>query len=254
MVTEETIQKLYQLKLNEIAAGLRELAHTCPDGKLSTEEAIGLLVDREWQHRENKRTQRRLKDAKLPTQACLEDVESDPARGLDKAMVRSFGSGNWIVAKHNVIIEGATGVGKSYLGTALAQAACRMGYRALSVRVPRLLHQLGISKADGTYASNLEKLAKIDVLLLDDFLLAPMEQVECRDVLEILEDRYAKHSTIITSQLPPKTWHSAMKDPTIADAICDRLLHNASIISLRGESIRKRRGLKTETGQKGTTT
>jgi DNA replication protein DnaC len=129
-------------------------------------------------------------------------------------MVRSFGSGNWIVAKHNVIIEGATGVGKSYLGTALAQTACRMGYRALCVRVPRLLHQLGISKADGSHASTLEKFAKIDVLLLDDFLLAPMEQSECRDVLEILGDRHGKHSTIITSQLPPKTWHSAMKDPT----------------------------------------
>lgn len=247
MINEETLQKLIQMRLHEMAAGLRDLSRNCPDGTLSVDEGIGLMVDREWQARENRRTSRRLKDAKLPGPACLEDVECTPSRGIDKTMARSLGSCNWIAAKHNVIVTGPTGVGKSYLGSALAQAACRNNYSALCVRAPRLLHQLSIAKADGTYASTLEKMAKIDVLLVDDFLLAPMEQSECRDVLELLEDRYGKRSTVVTAQLPTKSWHSAMKDPTIADAICDRLLHNANIISLQGESMRKKKGLKADT-------
>lgn len=237
-----------------MATGLRELSQSCPDGKLSIDESVGLLVDREWQSRENKRMSRLIKDAKLPGSACMEDIECHPSRGIDKAMARSLGTCNWIVAKHNVVIVGPTGVGKSYMGAALAQIACRNNYRALCVRVPRLIHQLSVAKADGSYTSTLDKLARIDVLLLDDFLLAPMEVTECRDVLEILEDRYGKHSTVITSQLPTKTWHQAMKDPTIADAICDRLLHNACVLSLQGESMRKKKGLKAEASHAITTT
>ena len=145
---------------------------------------------------------------------------------------------------HNVVILGATGVGKSFLASALAQAACRQGLRALFVRVSRLLEQLAIARASADYTATLARIAKIDVLVLDDFLLAPMTDIERRDLLEVLEDRYGKTSTVITSQLPTKSWHEALGDPTIADAICDRLVHNAHILPLRGSSMRRQKGLK----------
>jgi DNA replication protein DnaC len=152
----------------------------------------------------------------------------------------------WVRAKQNVIVLGATGAGKSFLGGALAQAACRSGFRALCIRTPRLLQQLAIARADGTYANALARLAKIHVLVLDDFLLAPMTDVERRDLLEVLEDRYDQSSTILTSQLPIKTWHQAIGEATIADAICDRLVHNAHVVTLRGGSMRKKKAISPE--------
>jgi DNA replication protein DnaC len=216
---------------------------TPPNNQLSFEEKIGMLVDREWSERENRRLDRRLKDAKLGVRASLEDVVCDPARGIDKPMVRQLASCQWVRAKQNVIAIGPTGIGKSFLGAALAEAACRHGLRALFVRVPRLLEELAVARASGTYTSSLARIAKVDVLVLDDFLLTPMQDAERRDLLEVLEDRYDRCSTVITSQLPTKTWHEAISDPTIADAICDRLVHNAHVLALRGPSMRRKKGL-----------
>jgi len=170
-------------------------------------------------------------------------VWCEPERGLDKAVVRSLASCQWVQSKQNVIITGLTGVGKSYIGSALAQAACRNGFRALCTRVPRLLHELGIARADGSYMKLLARLAQVHVLVLDDFLISPLKDAERRDLLEILEDRYGKSSTVITSQLLTKKWHEALSDPTVADAICDRVVHNAHVLALKGPSIRQRNGM-----------
>jgi DNA replication protein DnaC len=246
VILEETIQKLVEMKMLAMAATLREMNTTPRTEPLSTEETIGLLIDREWTERENKRLHRLLKDARVPSGVSVEEVACEPARGIDKALLRSLATCQWVRAKQNVIVVGATGAGKSFLGAALAQAACRQGFRALCVRAPRLLQQLAIARADGTYASALARLAKIHVLVLDDFLLAPMTDVERRDMLEVLEDRYDQTSTVLTSQLPTKTWHQAIGEATIADAICDRLVHNAHLVTLRGGSMRKKKAISTE--------
>ena len=243
MTVEETIDKLIQIKLPHMAKALRELLDRAPGSALSVDECVGLMVDREWTERENRSTTRRIKDAKLGMPACLEDVRCDPARGLDKAVVRSLGTGQWLRSKQNVIVIGMTGTGKSYLGAALAESACRHGYRALRTRVPRLLGELAIARADGTYGAMLSRLAKLDVLVLDDLLIAPLKDTERRDLLEVLEDRYDQRSTVVTSQVPTKSWHEMLADPTLADAICDRLVHNAHVLSLKGPSIRKTKGL-----------
>jgi DNA replication protein DnaC len=244
MITEETIQKLNEMKLHTMAKVLREILETAPGNALSFEEKVGMLVDREWSDRDNRRLARRLKEAKLGTgRASLEEVLVDPSRGIEKSTVRELATCRWARAKQNVVIIGATGVGKSFLGAALAQAACRHGMRALFVRVPRLVEEMAVARAAGSYASSLARIARIDVLVLDDLLLTPMKDAERRDLLEVIEDRYDRCSTVITSQLPTKTWHEALGDPTIADAICDRLVHNAHMLSLRGPSMRRKKGL-----------
>lgn len=246
MLNEETIQKLLNMKLPAMAATLREMCASPPTDAISIDEAIGLLVDHEWTARENKRLERLLKDARVPSGACIEDLACDPARGIDKATARSLASCRWVRAKQNVIVLGATGVGKTFLGGALAQAACRHGVRAFCIRTPRLLQRLAVARAEGTYSKELARLEKISVLVLDDFLLAPMSDVERRDLFEVLEDRYDHCPTVITSQLPTKSWHQAIGDATIADAICDRLVHNAHVIALKGGSMRKKKATTTE--------
>jgi DNA replication protein DnaC len=251
MTIEETISKLIQLRLPHMASTLRAQLERAVGSALSVEECVGLMVDREWTERESRRTGRRIKDAKLGMQACVEDLWCDPTRGLDKAVVRALGACQWVRAKQNVIVIGMTGTGKSYVSAALAEAACRRGYRALRVRVPRLLDELAIARADGSYAATLNRLAKLDVLVLDDLLIAPLKDTERRDLLEVLEDRYDQRSTVVTSQVPTKTWHEMLADPTVADAICDRLVHNAHVLSLKGPSIRKKKGMG-EKGEKST--
>jgi DNA replication protein DnaC len=246
MLNEETIQKLIDLKLHAMAAMLREMATSPPGDDLSIEERIGMLIDREWGARENKRLERLLKEARVPAGVCVEDLACDPARGVEKSFVRSLASCQWVRAKQNVIVLGATGVGKTFLGGALAQASCRQGFRALCIRTPRLLHRLAIARAEGTYSQELARIAKVAVLVLDDFLLAPMSDVERRDLLEVLEDRYDQSSTVITSQLPTKSWHQAIGEATMADAICDRLVHNAHVVALRGASMRKKKAIAAE--------
>jgi DNA replication protein DnaC len=253
MNIEETIQKLYDMKLQTLATALREMTQMPPDSQLSFEEKLGLLVEREWAERDNRKLARRVKQAKLSIHASPEQIICDPARGLDKPVLRELSSCHWVRAHHNVIAIGPTGIGKSFVANALAQAACRHGFRALFMRVPRLLEELAMARASASYAATLGKLAKIDVLVLDDFLLAPMTDAERRDLLEILEDRYDKTSTVITTQLPTKSWHEALGDPTIADAICDRLVHNAHILALRGGSIRRQKGMKAQPSETPTT-
>jgi len=240
MMIEETLQKMLALKMPAMAAATRELLESAPSHQLSFEDRLGIIVDREWTERDSRRVARRIREAKISTRASLEAVECDAARGLDKSFIKLMTTCKWVDAHQNILITGATGTGKSFLGAALAEAACRHGYRALFLRIPRLVEELAIARASAAYASILAKLSRIDVLVFDDFLLAPMKDSERRDLLEVLEDRYARSSTVITSQLPTKSWHPALNDPTIADAICDRLVHNAHVVELRGPSMRKK--------------
>jgi DNA replication protein DnaC len=229
---EETLTKLSEMKLTSMVLAVRELMETAPGHQLSFEERLGIVVDREWNDRD--------------VRASLDNVLCDPERGVDKPTMRQLASCQWVKSKHNVVIVGKTGVGKSYVGAALADAACRAGYRSLFSRVPRLLEELALARVAGEYSSLLGKLSRIDVLVLDDFLLNPMTDVERRDLLEVIEDRYDRTSTVITTQVPTKTWHEALADPTIADAICDRLVHNAHVLKLGGPSIRRKKALQSE--------
>jgi DNA replication protein DnaC len=247
MTDEETIQKLMNMRLPTMAQAFRDLVAESPGTQRTFSERVALMVDREWTDRENRRLERLLRAARLTVNdASLEDVWADPGRGVDKSVLRDLATCKWIRNKQNVIVVGKTGVGKSYLGAALAQAACRNGLRALCARVPRLLHELSISRADGTYTSILGKLAKLELLVLDDFLIAPLKETERRDLLEVLEDRYGRSATVVTSQVPTKSWHETLADPTIADAICDRLVHNAHVIALKGPSGREKKGLQVQ--------
>ena len=206
MTDEETIRKLMNMRLVTMAQAFRDLLTQAPGNQMSFSELVAIMVDREWTDRENRRLARLMRAARLSVaDASLENVWCDPVRGIDKSVIRDLGTGKWIKNKQNVIVVGKTGVGKTFLGAALAQAACRNGMRALCTRVPRLLHELGIARADGSYASALARLARLDVLVLDDFLIGPLKDQERRDLVEILEDRYGKSSTVVTTQVRPRT-------------------------------------------------
>jgi len=207
---------------------------------LTFEERLGLLVDRELTERENRRLTTRLRQAKLRQTACIEDIDYRHPRGLDKALMARLATCQWVRERHNVLITGPTGIGKTWLGCALGHQACRNGLTALYLRLPRFLQELPIAKGDGRYGKLLTTLAKTDVLILDDWGLAPFSEENRRDLLEIVEDRHDRRATIITSQLPVEHWHDALGDPTLADAILDRLVHNAYKIALQEESMRKR--------------
>jgi len=207
---------------------------------LDFDERFGLLVEAEWIDRQNKRLARNLREAKLRlSDACIEGVDYPPRRKLDKAVIRGLASCAWVQEHHNVVITGPTGVGKTYIACALAQQACRKGYRVLYRRVTRIFDEILLARADGTYPRWLAKVARFDVVVLDDWGLVPLAESERRDLLEIMEDRYGNRSTILTSQMPVDQWHDQVGDPTIADAFCDRLLHNAHRIELHGPSRRQ---------------
>jgi len=245
MLTEPTTEKLKAMRLDAMAATWNE-QHGKPDvNRLAFDERFGLLVDAEWLARENKRLAKALRDAKLRiANACVEDIDYPAKRELDKAQIRQLGSCRWVAEHQNVLITGATGTGKSYVACALAHQACRKGYRAIYRRASRLFSELALARADGTYPRLLSKLARTDVLVLDDWAMAPITEPERRDLLEIVEDRYGSRSTIVTSQVPPGKWHAHIAEPTHADAICDRLMHNAHRLVLKGPS---RRNPKEET-------
>ncbi len=246
MLDEQTHQTMMDMKLTAMAEAFLQLQREAPSNQRSFAEKVAYMADAEWTARENRRLTRLLRAAKLTQDAVMEDVWTTQGRGITKTVVRELSAPRWIDNRHNVICVGKTGCGKSYLAAALAQAACRHGYRTLYTRVPRLLQQLAIARADGTYPRMLARLAKVRVLVLDDFLIAPLKDVERRDILEIFEDRYDHSSTIITSQLPTTKWHAALGDPTVADAICDRVVHNAHVIAVTGPSGRKRKGMRTK--------
>ena len=240
MLNSPTLEQLHALKLGAMAAAWTEQQQQADLTALAFDERFGLLVEAEWGACENKRLVRALQEAKLKLpHASIEAVDYPARRELDKAVVRQLATCRWVHEHHNVVLVGATGVGKSFLACALSHQACRKGYRAAYRRASRLFHELTLARADGSYVRLLTKLARLDVLVIDDWGLAPVQDPERRDLLEILEDRYGTRSTIITSQLPPAQWHDYLADATLADAICDRLLHNAHRIVLKGPSRRK---------------
>jgi DNA replication protein DnaC len=249
MLRHPTLEKLQALRLTGMVAAFQEHLHLPDVNTLSFEERLGLLVDRELLDRENRRVQSRLRQAKLRQSATLEDLDYRAPRGLDKTLLTTLATSQWVQEHHNVLITGATGVGKTWLACGLAHAACRQGYRVLYLRAPRLWRELAIARGDGRYPKFLASLAKLDVLVLDDFGLAPLTDDHRRDFLELLEDRHGSRASIITSQLPVDHWHEVIGDPTLADAILDRLVHNAYKIPLKGESMRKRANKLTATAQ-----
>ena len=247
MLKHPTLDKLHALKLTGMAAALADQSATPDITDLSFEERLGLLVDREMTERDNRRMSSRLRRAKLRHAAILEDIDYRNSRGLDKGLVQSLASCQWVKEHLNVLITGPTGVGKTWLACALAHKACREGYTAQYVRLTRLLRDLTIAKGDGQYSKLLTSLAKVDVLILDDWGLMKLSAENRRDLLEVLEDRHGRRSTIATSQLPIEEWHGVIGDATLADAILDRLVHNAYKINLRGESMRKQQAKLTGT-------
>lgn len=239
MLNEQTIEKLYAMKLHGMAEAFQEQLQQPDIIDLAFEERFGLMVDRQWTWQEDRRMKRLLANAKLKINACLEDIDFRAPRALDKSVILKLGGCDWIARAHNVIITGPTGVGKTYLACALANRACRMGYSAFYIRIPKLFQDLAIARGDGSYPKVLKKLSKAKILILDDLGLAPMNAQERRDLLEVVEDRHGLTSTLVTAQLPIQSWHENIRDPTIADAILDRLVHSAYKINLKGESMRK---------------
>lgn len=239
MLLQPLIEKLTNLRLTGMRECLEEQMAQPRYSELTFEERLGLLVDWEWTRRENNRIKRRLQSARLREQAVLEDMDLSPSRGLDKMQIRTLAHGNWILKRHNVIITGPTGSGKTYTGCALGREACQRDFSVRYGRTSRLLHDINLSHADGSYAKLLNAFARFNLLILDDWLRDPLSSAQARDMLEIMDDRYQRSSTMIISQLPVKDWHMSIGDPTLADAILDRVIHNAYRINLKGESRRK---------------
>lgn len=242
MLTHHSLTQLKTLRLDGMARALEEqFAQPCT-AALSFEERIALIIDRELSFRDTKRVTRLLKQAKLKVgSACLEDVDYRPGRGLEKKLLAALGSGDWIRHHQNCLITGSTGSGKTWLACALGNAACRQGFSVLYVRLPRLFEDLRIAHGDGSFTRRLSALAKTDVLLIDDWGLAPPSAAERSDLLEVLDDRVGTRSTVITSQLPVEHWHEYLGEPTLADPILDRILHASHRLKLAGESMRKAR-------------
>jgi DNA replication protein DnaC len=242
MLAHATVDKLSALRLPAFAEALQRQLGNPEFAALNFEDRVGLLVDAEWTHREQRKLRRRLQQANLRRQASLEDIDwLSPRRGLDKALVHSLATCAWIAQHRNVILIGPTGIGKSWLGEAFAERACRSGYSAYCVRTSRLFLALHVARGDGSYPRALARLAKTDLLVLDDWGLAALTSAERQDLLEILEDRSERASTLITSQVPVNAWHDLIGEPTIADSICDRLIHTAYVIELSGPSLRETR-------------
>lgn len=241
MLNQQTLQHLRELKLTGMADAFAQQLEQPATQQLSFEERLALLVDRERTQRDNRRLQRLLNAARLKQQACVEDINYQASRGLVRPQVASLINCEWIGARQNLHITGPTGTGKSWLACAFGQAACRRGLSVRYERTGRLLDELRIARGDGSYGKTLRQLARFDLLILDDFGLKPLSQSERHDLLEIIEDRHELHSTLLTSQLPISAWHSYLGEPTVADALLDRLLTNAHRLELKGESLRKTR-------------
>jgi DNA replication protein DnaC len=247
MLNHPTLEKLQTLRLDGMHKALTEQQRMPDIEALSFEERLGLLIDREMSSREDRRLQTRLRKARLKHSACLEDIDYRSPRGLDKALLRQLSTCQWVREGLNLIINGPTGVGKTWIACALAHQACREGYTAQYLRLPRLFEELGLAHGDGRFPTLMSRFAKTDLIILDDWGLAKFSAEQRRDLLELLDDRHGSRSTLVTSQLPVDHWHEIIGDPTLADAILDRLVHNAYRINLKGESMRKRQAKLTRT-------
>lgn len=238
MLKQPLLEKLARLRLPGFRAGLEEQWGSPQYAELPFEERLGLLVDRECTRRDNSSLQRRIKAARFALPATLEDLDLSPARGLDRSLILELAQGEWIGRHLNTLVLGPTGAGKSYLSCSLGQAACRQGFSVRYHRTSRLLHEMMLSHADGSFAKLLAGLARVQLLILDDWLRDPLAASQARDLLEVLDDRYGQSSTLVATQVPIEDWHARFPDPTLGDSILDRLVHNAYRLELRGESMR----------------
>jgi DNA replication protein DnaC len=246
MLNQPTLEKLQTMKLHGMADAFRAQLETTDTSQLSFEERFAMLVDQQWLWKENRALARRLRAAKLKERGVVEDIDYQHSRGLDRKLIRTLASSEWVRQHQNLLLIGPTGIGKTWLGCALAQKACRDGFTILHKRSAELFRDLAVAHVDGSFGRQLTKLSRIDILVLDDFAMAPLKDGERRDFLELCDDRYQRRSIILTSQLPLAHWHEQIGDPTLADSILDRLVHNAYRIELNGESMRKKRGRKPE--------
>jgi DNA replication protein DnaC len=246
MLNQPTLEKLQTMKLHGMADAFRAQLKTTDTSQLSFEERFAMLVDQQWLWKENRALARRLRAAKLKERGVVEDIDYQHPRGLDRKLLRTLASSEWVRQHQNLLLIGPTGIGKTWLGCALAQKACRDGFTILHKRAAEMFRDLAVAHVDGSFGRQLTKLSRIDILVLDDFAMAPLKDSERRDFLELCDDRYQRRSMILTSQLPLAHWHEQIGDPTLADSILDRLVHNAYRIELNGESMRKKRGRKSE--------
>lgn len=245
MLNQATTDKLMLMRLRGMAEAFREQQESADAQRLSFEERLGMLIDRQWNWRENRALDRRLRNARLNGPACVEDIDYRTPRGLDRQLVRSLTQESaWVREHQNLFLAGPTGVGKTWLARAFAQKACRDGYTALFVKASELFRNLATARVDGSHSKLLYQLAKVDLLIVDDWAMAPMLDAERRDILDVVDARYQTRATMLTSQMPVAAWHTQIGDPTIADSILDRLVHNAHRIELKGESMRRKRGQK----------
>jgi DNA replication protein DnaC len=239
MLTQPLLDKLTQLRLTAFRAALEEQLHNPQYTDLSFEDRLGLLVDVECTHRDNNRLKRRLRTAKLSLPATIEDLDMSASRGLDRSLVLHLAQGEWINQHLNILVLGPTGVGKTFLTCALAHSACRHDFTVRYYRTSRLLHQIALAHADGSCPKLLDTFARTQLLIFDDWLRDPLTRSQSQDLLEILDDRYGRSATLLATQVPVSEWHARFPDPTIGDAILDRLIHNAYRLNLQGESRRK---------------
>jgi DNA replication protein DnaC len=241
VLNEQTLEKLYSMKLNGMADAFKEQMRQPDMSELTFEERFGILVDNHWSWREDRQLKMLLKNARLKDNACIEDIDYKTPRGINKSVILSLSNCDWIKNIQNIIITGPTGVGKTYIACALANSACRKGFSSLYMRAPRLFQEIAVARVDGSYPKLMNKILKAKVLIIDDFCITPIKGAESKDLLEVIEDRQGLCSTIISTQLPVEKWFEAIGDPTIADAVLDRLIHNAHKIDLTGDSMRKNR-------------
>ena len=242
MLIKPTIERLRAMRLTGMAEAFSRQMEDAQMHSLSFEERVSIMVDHQWMVRQDKALARRLKNARLKLRACLEDIDYSKSRGLDRPLIRSLSTSEWVSTHHHLIIVGASGVGKTYLACAFAQKAARDGFTVLYSGARRLFRELAMARADGSLDKLFTKLARVDVLAIDDWVMSPLSENERRDFLEICDDRYQTHSTILASQIPVAHWHERVGDPTLADSILDRLVHNAYKIELKGPSMRKSKG------------